>query len=110
MRSRFHQGRSTSCGTRAKIYFACCVAALPLTNTATRLLQKRPRRDDFLRLTINMALLTAPLPLRALAFQILTLNSSPVFTDAANAANNSGINSRSFKLTTSTGECIYRLG
>ncbi len=40
------------------------------------------------------------------ASQIFTLNSSPLLRDAAKAASNCGIISRSFKLTTSTGECM----
>ena len=43
---------------------------------------------------------------RPLHPKIFTLNSSPFFNDCANAASNSGMCSKSFKLTTSTGECI----
>jgi hypothetical protein len=39
-------------------------------------------------------------------FQILTLNCSLALSDSTNAASNCGISSRSFKLTTSTGECM----
>ncbi len=38
--------------------------------------------------------------------QIFTLNCSPFFTDCTKAASNCGICSRSFRLTTSTGECM----
>jgi threonine/homoserine/homoserine lactone efflux protein len=38
--------------------------------------------------------------------QIFTLNCSPFLSEAANAPSNSGMCSKSFKLTSSTGECI----
>jgi hypothetical protein len=47
-----------------------------------------------------------PAPEPAPPPQIFTLNCSPFFSEAANPASNSGIISRSFKLTTSTGECM----
>jgi uncharacterized protein involved in outer membrane biogenesis len=40
------------------------------------------------------------------ADQIFTLNCSPFLSESAKAANNCGIWSRSFRLTTSTGECM----
>lgn len=40
------------------------------------------------------------------AVQILILNCSPRLSDCAKAAISSGICSRSFRLTTSTGECM----
>ena len=45
-------------------------------------------------------------PASATSAQIFTLNCSPFFSDATKAASNCGINSKSFRLTTSTGECM----
>jgi len=38
--------------------------------------------------------------------QIFTLNSPPVLSDCTKPASNCGISSKSFRLTTSTGECM----
>lgn len=45
-------------------------------------------------------------PASATSAQIFTLNCSPFLTDCTKAARSCGICSRSFKLTTSTGECM----
>jgi len=45
-------------------------------------------------------------PASATPAQIFTLNCSPFFADATKAASSCGICSRSFRLTTSTGECM----
>ena len=56
---------------------------------------------------ISFGSVDTPSPLFGESFnQIFTLNCSPFFSDCTKPASSCGINSRSFRLTTSTGECM----
>ncbi len=61
-----------------------------------------PARELFYR----VVQLRSPRHVEMFSGQIFTLNFSPRFSDCTKAAINCGINSRSFRLTTSTGECM----